>query len=773
MFFPFRSAGILGAGVMGSQLAAHLANAGLKVHLLDMPAQEGNKNALVEANFKKLFKLKPNPFFTKKIPDRITLGNFAEHFHRLAEVDWVIEAVVENLEIKQQLMAEVERVVRKDAVISTNTSGLSIAQIVRGRTESFRRRFLGTHFFNPPRYMKLLELIPTEDTDEEITKRVEWFTRIHLGKEVVLAKNTPDFIGNRIWMYVEIPTILSAVSDENYTIEEIEYLTGPLVGRPKSATFRTADLIGLDIIIDILDNLYATIPQDERRETFKTPNILRKLVEKGALGAKVGRGFYKKEGKQILSVNPQTLEYEPPKPLNLGNIEEIAAIPDLGERLRALYQESGKAGTFFRQNILEILSYCIRRIPEIADSIAQIDQAMRWGFNWELGPFEIWDALGFEKVLTDMRAAGIVVPYWIEKMLRTGATSFYRGCEGVYDPVGNTYICQYQPEDEISLAAVKCYPKRTLWENSEAALLDLGDGVALYEFRSHGNVLNTKIIEGLFKAIDLIEKGDFCGLVIGNEGKNFCTGLNLKDSELTALEAKLQELGQRICYANKPIVVALHGKVLGGGCELAMACHQVVAAAESYIGLVELGVGLIPAGGGLMRTAAWAAKRAVKETPGEILPFLQDAFETIAQAKVTSSAIEAQEIGLLSERAEIVMNTARRFYVAKKEVIRLAEKGFVPPPILNKIPVLGRNGRGKLENYADQLRLGGYITDYDYYLTERLAYVITGGELSASTQVDEEYLLQLERETFASLLNEEKTQQRIAYMLANKKPLRN
>ena len=466
MYKPFRTAAVLGAGVMGGQLAAHLANAGFKVHLLDIPAQEENKNALVEANFKKLLKLKPNPFFTEKTPDRITLGNFAEHFHRLGEVDWVIEAVVENMEIKQQLMVQVEKVVSKEAVISTNTSGLSISQIAQGRSESFRRRFLGTHFFNPPCYMKLLELIPTEDTDEEITKRVEWFARIHLEKEVVLAKDTPDFIGNRIWLYAEIPTILTAVSDENYTIEEIEYLTGSLVGRPKSATFRTADLIGLDIIIDVLDSLYSAIPQDEHREIFKPPDILRKLVAKGAVGAKVGRGFYKKEGQQILSVNPQTLEYEPPKPLNLGNIEEIAAIPDLADRLRALYQESGKAGTFFRQNILNILSYCIRRIPEIADSPAQIDQAMRWGFNWELGPFQIWDALGFETVLADIRTAGIVVPYWIEKMEKSGATSFYRICEEVYKP-GAGYVHQYQPQDEISLAPVKCDPKRTLWKNSE------------------------------------------------------------------------------------------------------------------------------------------------------------------------------------------------------------------------------------------------------------------------------------------------------------------
>ena len=773
MYKPFRTAAVLGAGVMGGQLAAHLANAGLKVHLLDIPARKANQNAQVEANFKKLLQLKPEPFFSKKTRDLITLGNFAEHLPRLAEVDWVIEAVVENLEIKQKLMAEVANVVRKNAVISTNTIGLSIAQIAQGRSESFRRRFLGTHFFNPPRYKKLLELIPTVDTDEEVTKRVEWFARVHLGKEVVLAKDTPEFIGNRIGFYTEMPSILRALSEDNYTIEEIDFLTGPLVGRPKSATFGTADQMGLDEMIHILDSLYRAIPQDERRERFKTPNILRKLVAKGALGDKVGRGFYKQEGEEILSVNPQTLKYEPLKPLNLGNLDRIVKIADLGDRLRALYHKSGRAGNFFRQNILEILSYCSRRIPEIADSPAQIDQAMRWGFNWELGPFQIWDALGFEKVLADLKQAGYVVPYWIEKMEKSGATSFYRGGEEVYDPVAHTYKSHYQPQDEISLAGLESSPKRVLWwENpdaalldlgvSEAALLDLGDGVALYEFRSPGNVLNAQVIEGLFKAIDVVEEGDFLGLVIGNDGENFSTGLNMEDPQLPALMAQLQELGQLIHHASKPIVAALQGKVLGGGYELAMACHQIVAAAESYIGLVELGLGLIPGGGGLMRLTAAAAEQAAQETYEDILPFLEQAFETVLKVKVSSSAMEAQEMGLLPPNTQIVMNAYRRFYVAKKEVIRLEEEGFVPPPINSQITVLGRNGRKRLEYCAQQLLQQKVITEYDYSLAKDLAYVITGGDLPTPTQVDEDYLLKLEQETLSSLLNEEKTRERIA-----------
>lgn len=453
-------------------------------------------------------------------------------------MDWIIESVVEELQVKQELMEQVERVAREDAIISTNTSGLPLHKIIEGRSASFRRRFVGTHFFNPPRYMKLLEIIPTEDTDPQVLERLKWFGRVHLGKGIVIAKDTPNFVGNRIGIYDLMPSILHGITKQDYTIEEVDFLTGPLVGRPKSATFRTADLVGLDTLAHILDNLYEAVPEDESREIFRTPEVLRKLVEMGALGTKSGRGFYQKQGKEICSVNPATLEYEPPKPLNLGEaVEKIAQIPDLRERLRALYQEGGRAGEFFRENLLEMFAYSARRIPEIAENPTDIDRCLRWGYNWELGLFEIWDTLGFESVIADMKAVGIKVPAWVEEMQTAGATSFYKQFEPVTIPgMGIGYIpletpkvyvfCKgYQtletPADEISLASIKTNPKRTLWSNPEAALLDLGDGVVLYEFRSHGNALSMKVIEGLFEVIELVEKQDgIRGLVIGNEGKN-------------------------------------------------------------------------------------------------------------------------------------------------------------------------------------------------------------------------------------------------------------
>ncbi len=773
MYKPFRTAAVLGAGVMGAQIAAHLANAGLKVFLLDLPATEGKRNSLVEGLFKRAKKLKPTPFFSGKIPSRITLGNLEDDFHRLSVVDLVIESVVEDLQVKRDLLARVETVVNNEAVISTNTSGLPIRELAQGLSESFRRRFLGTHFFNPPRYMKLLELIPTSDTAPEVLERVKEFGRVRLGKGIVVAKDTPYFIGSRCGGYANIFNINRLAIDGDYTLEEIDFLTGTLIGFPKSATFRSADVVGIDTAVEVLDKLYNKIPDDESREVFRVPNLMKQLIERGALGAKTKRGFYKKEGKQILSINPQTLEYELPKPMNLGDeVEAIAKIKDLPTRLRALYKEPGRAGAFLRKFLLEFLGYYTRRIPEIADSPLEIDRALRWGWAWTLGPFQMWDAIGWETVLADLKAAGIRVAEWVEQMQQSGATSFYKSLEEYYYPAKG-YASIVRADDEISLAAIKSEPKNTLWENAEAALLDLGDGVVLYEFRSHGNVLTTKIVEGMLEVIDLIEKGDFRGLVIGNEGQNFCNGANLQEPDLNAFQNKGQEMVQRINYASKPIVAALHGSVLGGGCELAMAAHQVVAAAESYIGLVELGVGLIPAGGGLMRMAAWAAERTVHQTSGEIMPFLQYAFDNIASARVSNSALEAQEMGYLSSQARIVLNSDRRFHVAKEEVMRLADEGFAPLPMLDNISVLGINGRAKLEAYAYQFLQGDWISDYDYQLAKCVARVLTGGEFTGLAQVDEDYLLKLERETFGALLGEQKTQERIKHMLTNKKPLRN
>jgi 3-hydroxyacyl-CoA dehydrogenase len=775
MFRPFQTAAVLGAGVMGTQIAAHLANAGLTVQLLDIAAPGMNKNQIVETAFQKALKQTPAIFFTDKIARRITLGNFDEHLNRIGDVDWVIEAIIENLSIKQRLMEQVEGLVKEDAVISTNTSGLSIGEMAMGRSLSFRQRFLGTHFFNPPRYLKLLELIPTADTDPQVLERLQWFGWLHLGKGIVIAKDTPNFIANRIGVYATMLG-LQALS-EGYTLEEIDTLTGTLVGRPKSATFRTADLVGLDTLLYVTDHLYSAIPEDERRDIFRMPDWVRKLVETGTLGAKTGQGFYKKEKQQILSINLKTFDYEPAQPMALGTLSPIAKL-DLGQRLRALYQDPGRVGIFFRQFILNLLSYSACRIPEIADSPAEIDQAMRWGFGWEWGPFEIWDALGFETVLQSMRSLNLPLPTWIESM---PATAFYQG-DQVYVPHQGYHPLPTRA-DEIDLSVLKAKPQPLIWQNSEAALLDLGDRVALYEFRSKGNTLGTKVLAGLSQALDLIAEGDWRGLVIGNASEHFSGGANLAEMGVLAQEqrfddfanliSQFQQLMQRIHYFHKPIVAAVRGRSLGGGCELIMACPQVVAAAESYIGLVELGVGLIPGGCGIMRTVALAAERAASEAPQDIQPFLVKAFETIATAKVSTSAAEAQAWGYLPANARIVINGDRRLYVAKEEVIRLDQEGYAPPPKRNAIQVLGRPARAVLDLAAYTFQQAGYASDYDRYLAHRLAYVMTGGELSAPTLVDEDYLLQLERENFVPLLSQPKTQERIAHLLSTKKPLRN
>lgn len=786
MFKPFQTAAVLGAGVMGTQIAAHLANAGLTVHLLDLPAQSGDKNGIVEAAFKKALKQSPPIFFTEKTAQRVILGNYEEHFDRLAQVDWVIEAVVENLSIKQQLMDRIEKTVKKDTVISTNTSGLSLQSISQGRSRAFRQRFIGTHFFNPPRYLKLLELIPTPDTDPQLVERMKWFGRMYLGKGIVIAKDTPNFIANRIGVFVSMLG-LKAFTNGGYTIEEVDALTGTLVGRPKSGTFRTADLVGLDTLLYVAENLYPAIAHDECRDQFQVPDLMRKLVETGSLGAKTGQGFYKKVKGEIQSLNPKTLAYEAAKPLNLGNIDGIEKISDLKERLRKLYHQKGRAGDFFRHSILSTLAYSANRIPEIADSPDDIDRAMRWGFGWEAGPFEIWDALGVDSVVKDMRQATLTLPPWLEEMQKAGVTTFYRDRK-VYAP-GKGYIPLEIPTDEIHLADIKANPKATLWQNSEAALLDMGDGVVLYEFRSKANTLSIKVVDGLVEALDWLETHDYRGMVIGNEAENFCVGINLAEvgkivqmeklnpfnrshNAIANLLDKFQTVVQRIHYFHKPIVAAVKGRALGGGCELAMACPHVVADAETYIGLVELSVGLIPAAGGLMRMARWASGRAAADTPGDILPFVKRVFETIGMAKVAGSAHEGMELGFLGPTTKVVMNGDRRLYAAKQEVLCLDHLGYIPPA-RNPIHVLGQPARAMLEHMAYVMHQGGYISDYDRALAKRLAYVLTGGELTAPAHVDDAYLLRLERDNFLPLVDEAKTQERIIHMLQTKKPLRN
>ena len=790
MFKPFRTVAVLGAGVMGSQIAAHFANAGLRVHLLDIATAEGTnpaeRNSLVNAAFKKAQKLSPPIFFSDKGMGRIQLGNYEDHFHRLAEADWIVEAVIENLEIKQQLMARLDGVVKANAVISSNTSGLPVHQIVSGCTQQFRQQFLGTHFFNPPRYLKLLELIPTIDTDLNVLARMVWFGREYLGKGVVLAKDTPNFIANRIGLFTTFLGINAL--DQGYSIEEIDVLTGRLVGRPKSATFRTVDLVGLDTLQYVATHLCQAVPDDEQQDSFAVPLLLSRLVEAGALGAKTGHGFYRKVKGEILSVNPETLAYEAAKPIQLEGVKEIAHQPELAQRLRSLYALPGRAGDLFRQMTWAMLSYSACRLLEIADSPVEVDQAMRWGFGWEMGPFEIWDVLGVRRVMNDLIAEQYSLPDWIQDMV-DGDYRFYQTDESDHPLMGKTAISVpgaksiEKAKKEILVSALKLASERTLWQNAESALLDMGEGVALFEFRSKGNTLSNSVISGLEHVLDELETGDFRGLVIGNDSDHFCGGANLVEmgqmaktenwDAIAHLITHFQSLLQRIHHYHKPIVAAVRGRALGGGCELVMACPQVVAAAESYIGLVELGVGLIPGAGGIMRMVERAADRAASHAPSHIQPFVTHAFQTIALGKVSSSAEEAQQLGYLLPTARIIMNSDYRLSVAKEEVLRLANQGCHPLPERHDIWVLGQPGRAVLDHMAYVLEQGGFASKYDRYLANKLAYVMTGGALSAPAQVSANYLLQLERENFIPLLQSEKTQARMAHLLKYKKPLRN
>jgi 3-hydroxyacyl-CoA dehydrogenase len=801
MFKPFRKVAVLGAGVMGSQIAAHLANAGLKVYLLDLAAEGNNKNQIVEGAFKKAIKQTPPILFSEKVSQRIILGNFADDFHQLNSVDWVIEAVIENLEIKQKLFKSITNIVGENTIISSNTSGLLLHQIAADLPESIRQRFLGTHFFNPPRYLKLLELIPLEITDLDIVKRLQWFGRLHLGKGMIVAKDTPGFVANRIGTYVTLLTF-HAWLEQNYTIEEVDLLTGCLIGRPKSATFRTIDVVGLDVLSHVAEHLYHALPDDLDREVLQVPDVVKKLVKSGALGAKVGHGFYKKEHQEILSINPKTLIYEPAKPVKLDNIEEISRLKDLGDRIHALYQNSGRAGHLFRYLTLRTLNYCAHRIPEITDNPADLDRAMRWGFGWDVGPFELWDLLGFVPMIEDMEKQGLMIPNWIESLKDSQVKRFYHQelslngndllthepCLGescftsgmVYSHNGR--ILLGNPQDEIRLSAVKTNPNNLLWYNSESALLDLGDGVVLFEFLSKGNTLTLKTVEGLLTVLDLLPVQPWRGMIIGNDQGNFSAGANLMEMGIMAQCGELEKIAQfldqvqmmmqRLRYSPKPIVAAVQGLAVGGGCELIMACPQVVATAESYIGLVELSVGLIPGAGGLMTMAAYASEKAATNSASDLHPFLKKVFETVGMATVSHSATEAMELGFLPCHTRLVMNGSRHLFVAKELVLYLDKEGYLPPPERH-IFVAGRPGRAMLEMIAYNMLQGGWISEYDQFLANRLAYVLTGGDLDAPTYVTETYLLQLEKEMFLPLLQQPKTQERVAYMLKTKKPLRN
>ena len=784
---PFRTAAVLGAGVMGSQIAAHLANAGLEVLLLDVTpeaiGQEGPKNKLVEGAWKAATKAKPDPFFSKASQDRVTLGNFDDDFDKIGDADWIIEVVIERMDVKKDVLARIEKAASNTAVISSNTSGLPIAEMSEDLSDGFKARFLGTHFFNPPRYLKLFEVIPTPDTDPEVTARVASFARVHLGKGIVMAKDTPNFIGNRIGTYAMLGAIEQFESGD-FSIEEIDALTGTLIGHAKSATFRTADVVGLDTLRHVTANLYDAIPDDESRERFQVPDVLQRLVDLKQLGSKSKAGFYKKEGKTIKSFDPTSGEYGDPQ--EVGFDTKAFRGGSLAETLRNLWADDGRPGQFFRDTTLDLIGYTARRTPEISDSPANLDRALRWGFGWEMGPYQMWDALGVDTVRDALKEHDIDVPDWVADVPADG---FYRDTESgipeVWTPGDGAYQKDERPADEWGLTYIKEDENNTLWENDEAALLDVGDGVALFEFRSKANSLGQAVITGVQEAIDKVENDrDLRGMIIGNEGGNFSVGANLGEVAMALMMGEVSDLEpfidtfqkavMRIRYATKPVVVTTHQRVLGGGCEMTMACPNPVLAAETYIGLVELGVGLIPAGGGSTMLAARAAEAAANtDRPSEIQPFLRQAFEAVATAKVATSAVQARDMMIVDERAEIVMNDARRFHVAKEKVRSLSEQGYAAPPMRSNIPVLGSPGRAQFEIALYQFEKGGYASEYDKYLGSRLAWVMTGGDLTAPAEVHEQYLLDLEREVFLSLLGEQKTQDRIQSILTTNKPLRN
>ncbi|HMA35438.1 MAG TPA: 3-hydroxyacyl-CoA dehydrogenase/enoyl-CoA hydratase family protein [Chloroflexia bacterium] len=796
---------VLGAGTMGGGIAALLASLGIPVLLLDMvgtPAPEDAakgltadspkvRNRIVESLWDRQLKSKPAALYTPEAARLVTLGNFADDWDRLAEVDWIVEVIVEQLEPKRALMARVEAVRQPATIVSSNTSGIPIAEIAAGRSADFRAHFLGTHFFNPPRYLKLLELIPTADTDPALVQFLrEWGSRT-LGKGVVVAKDRPNFIANRIGTYAGQVRMLYAL-EHGYSVEEVDNLTGPLIGQPKTATFRLADLVGLDVLAHVTTNLYQAIPDDESRESFRLPPVITKLLEQKALGNKTGAGFYKKvkgaDGSEFYPLNLQTGEYAPPAKVRFDLVGKVRTIEPLEARLRAIFAQGAgdRAGDYLINTTLPALAYAARRVPEVADSLRDIDNALRWGFNNALGPFEIWDALGVRSTADLMRQRDIAVAPWVDTMLAQGVEQFYRRdggrVTGVYDPAAGAYMPLTRPAAEIVLRELHGTPQE-LKRNDSASILDLGDGVLLLEFHAKANAIDQQIIEMGHRALRLLEQDAWRALVIGNQGTDFCVGANLGlfigaflSGQLNLVDEgvkALQDLLMAFRFARKPVVAAPFHRVLGGGTEITLAGARACAAAETYMGLVELGVGIIPAGGGckeLLRRHV-APQAAAGADP---LPYLQKVFETIALAKVSESGAGARALGFLDPADPVVPNEDQLIGYAKRLAIDLVEMGYTAPDRNTpSIYALGSKGKAVLLAGIAQMRWGRYISDYDAQLARKLAHVLCGGDLSAPQWVPEQYILDLERAAFMELLGEPKTQARIAHMLQTGKPLRN
>jgi 3-hydroxyacyl-CoA dehydrogenase len=786
----FRKVAVLGAGTMGAAIAAHCANAGLEVDLLDIASDNDDKNAVVEAGFERMQNARPAALMAENVAGRIRIGNLEEDFGRVGEADWVVEAIIEKLEPKRELMQRVEDTAKEDAIISTNTSGIPLHGISEGRSEEFKRRFVGTHFFNPPRYLKLMEIIPTSDTDPEIVDDVRNFGERVLGKGGVIAKDTPNFIGNRLGTFAGMQSARYAF-ENGYGIEEIDAITGPLIGHPKTATFRLNDQVGLDIAVGVAQNLYEAVPEDESREELKPPQKLLEMQEKDLLGNKTGAGFYrrdKREGKTVFDVlDLETFEHHPAENPEIPVAKEAQEQGDLAARLRFLIEKADddRHARYIRDTLLPYMAYASRRVPEISDTLEAVDHAMEWGFAHQTGPFRTWDLLGVRETVDKMKAMDIEVGGWVEEMLEAGNETFYKtenGTELQFSPVDKQYVAVREDPMYVSLERLRDEGKE-LASNGSASLLDLGDGVLGLEFHSKGNSIDAGTVEMGNRALDALERDDVVGLVIGNEGRNFSVGANLgeiahtiQNGDLDQIEKSvesLQSLLMAFRFAPKPIVSAPHGQTLGGGLEVCLHSDRIVAAGETYMGLVEVGVGLIPAGGGtkeMARRLVSPALHVARDTPP--LPFLQRAFEQIALAKTSTSALEAKEMGFLTEDDRIVMNADHLISAAKRETLDLAD-GYTPPEHGNNVYASGRTARAALEMGVKTMQWGHYASDYDGVIAAHVARILTGGDLSLPQWVPEEYLLRLEKQAFLDLLNHDKTHERIEALLKTGKPVRN
>ena len=792
---------IVGSGIMGSGIACHFANIGVEVLLLDIIPRELNdkekakglslkdsvvRNRLVNEALKTSLKSKPSPIYSQKFADRIETGNIEDDLHKIKDVDWIMEVVVERLDIKQQVFEKIEKYRTPGTLITSNTSGIPIKFMNEGRSEDFQKHFAVTHFFNPPRYLKLFEVVPGPKCIQEVTDFLMMYGDKFLGKTSVLAKDTPAFIGNRIGIF-GIMSLFHVVKEMGLTIEEVDKLTGPVIGRPKSATFRTIDVVGLDTLVHTANGVKDNCPNDEMRDQFVIPDYVNTMMENKWLGSKTKQGFYKMtknaNGKrEILSLDLNTLEYRAKKSAKFETLELTKSIDNVADRFKVLVAGKDKAGEFYRKSFAAMFAYVQNRIPEISDELYRIDDGLRAGFGWEHGPFQIWDAIGVAKGVEIMKAEGKEPAGWVTEMLSNGETSFYSVKEGAtfyYDIPAKSHIKKPGQDSFIILDNIR--KTNEVWKNSGAVIEDIGDGILNLEFQSKMNTIGADVLTAINKAIDLAET-NYQGLVVGNQAANFSVGANIGMIFMMAVEQEYDELNyaikyfqdtmMRMRYSSIPTIAAPHGMALGGGCEISLHADKVVAAAETYMGLVEFGVGVIPGGGGSKEMALRASDLFQK---GDVqLNVLQEHFLTIGMAKVATSAYEAFDIGLLKKGKDVVVvNKERQIAQAKQHALLMAESGYTQPAARKDVLVLGKQALGMFLVGTDSMEASHYISEHDKKIANKLAYVMAGGDLSEPTKVTEQYLLDIEREAFLSLTTERKTLERIQHMLKTGKPLRN